>query len=170
MRKTVELSSDYRRKWWIPIWWRMKRRCKLSQHKFNIHQPNINKICILNPNINKINTHNNHSTLDQRGVEIFEVEDNNKEEEDLVMEEAKSYVTIVENHDIFLGTVRTLQRHVRILNPLIILLNSVHNWLWCDMLKLWEIQTLAKSQSKSQPKNIDDFCWAERSKYCCCRD
>ena len=81
----------------------------------------------LNPNINKINTHNNHSTLDQRGVEIFEVKDNNKEEEDLVMEEAKSYVTIVENHDIFLGTVRALQRHVRIAKPLIILLNNVHN-------------------------------------------
>ena len=105
----------------------MKRRCKLSQHKFNIHHPNINKICILNPNINKINTHNNHSTLDQRGVEIFEVEENNKEEEDLVMEEAKSYVTIVDNQEILLETVQALKRDVCILNPLIILSNSVRS-------------------------------------------
>ena len=32
-----------------------------------------------------------------RGVEIFKVKDNNKEEEDLVAEEAKSYAIIVDN-------------------------------------------------------------------------
>ena len=53
---------------------------------------NIHKFSILNPSIDKINTHGNN-TLNQGGVEIFEVKD---KEEDLVMEEGKSYVTIVD--------------------------------------------------------------------------
>ena len=44
-----------------------------------------------------------------------------------VVEEDKSYVIIVGNHDIFLGMERALQIHVRILNHFIILLNYVRS-------------------------------------------
>ena len=62
----------------------------------------MHNLCTLNPSINKTNTHNN-TTLNPQGVDIFEVEDN-KEEEDLVVEEAKSYVIIVDNQYSLLGT------------------------------------------------------------------
>ena len=56
----------------------------------------------------------------------LEVEDNNKEE-DLVMEEANSYVITVDIQEIFPKITKVLQKHVRIANNLIILLNSVRN-------------------------------------------
>ena len=71
----------------------------MSEHKLNIHRPNIKKICILRLNINKISIHHSNNALNQGGVEIFKAEDNNKEEEDLVEEEAKSYVITVQNYD-----------------------------------------------------------------------
>ena len=42
--------------------------------------------------MNLTNILHNNNNLNKGGVEIFEVEENNKEEEDLVEEEAKSYV------------------------------------------------------------------------------
>ena len=77
-------------------------RCKLNERNlsiilFKIHQHNINNHNILSHNINRISICHNNNTLKQGGVEIFEVDDNNKEEEDLVEEEAKSYVIIVDN-------------------------------------------------------------------------
>ena len=71
----------------------------MSGIKINIH-----KLSILIPIIHRINTHINN-TLNKGGVEIIEFED---KEEDLVMEEAKLYVIIVDNQDIFRGTVRVL--------------------------------------------------------------
>ena len=41
-------------------------------------------------------------------MEIFKVKDNNKEEEDLIEEEAKSYVIIVDNQDTLLEIVQVL--------------------------------------------------------------
>ena len=58
----------------------MKTRCKLSGLKLNMQ-----KLSILSPNIHRINTHSNN-TLNKRGAEIFEVENNTKEEEDMVEE------------------------------------------------------------------------------------
>ena len=76
------------------------RRCKMNKRNLsisllNIHQHNINNHNILSHNMNKINIHHINNTLNQGGVEIFKAEDNNKEEEDLVEEEAKSYVITV---------------------------------------------------------------------------
>ena len=59
-------------------------------------------------------------------MENLEVEDN-KKEEDLVGEEAKSYVITVGSHDIFLEISKVLQNHVHSVNHLITLLNSVRN-------------------------------------------
>ena len=67
------------------------------------------------PNIHRFSTCSNN-TLNKGGVEILEVEDKGEE---LVMEEDKLYVIIVENKDIFLGIVRFLRRHVRTTNILI---------------------------------------------------
>ena len=76
--------------------------CKLSEHILSISLLNINKRNTLSCNTNRINILNNNNTLSAKGgVETLEVEDNNKEE-DLVKEEAKSYVIIVGIHDIFL--------------------------------------------------------------------
>ena len=83
---------------------------------------NIHKLSIPILSIHKINNCNNNTL--NKGVEIFKVIG---KEEDLVIEEAKSYVTIMDNQNIFIGTVQTLQRHVRIVNPLIILSDSVCN-------------------------------------------
>ena len=63
----------------------------------------------------------------KRGAGIFEAEDNNKEEEDLVMEEAKSYAIIVDNQEILPRIVRTLQRHVHITKLLIVSLSNVRS-------------------------------------------
>ena len=57
-------------------------------------------------------------------MEIFEVEEKVK---DLVVEELKSHVIIVDNQEMFLGTMRALQRNVRIVNHLIILSNYVYS-------------------------------------------
>ena len=85
----------------------------MSRLKLNIRIPSIHRIntCIKN-------------TLKKIGVEIIKVED---KEEVLVMEEAKSYVIIVDNQEILTGTVVSLKIHVLIANPFIIMSNSVHN-------------------------------------------
>ena len=57
---------------------------------------------------------------------ILEVEDNNKEE-DLVREEAKSYVIIASIQDIFPKIVKVLWKIVHIVKHLITLLNNVRN-------------------------------------------
>ena len=72
----------------------MMSRCKLNECSLSISLHNINNINILNWNTSKINILNKNNTLYKGGVGILEVEDNNKEE-DLVEEEAKSYVIIV---------------------------------------------------------------------------
>ena len=61
----------------------------------------------------------------QRGVEIFEAKVN-KEEENLIVEEANSFVISVGSQDIFLDISKVLQKHVHIVKHLITLLNSVH--------------------------------------------
>ena len=58
-------------------------------------------------------------------MEIFDVEDNNKEEEDLVKEEAKSYVTIVGIQDTFLKISKVLRKRVHIVKHSTTLLNNV---------------------------------------------
>ena len=50
---------------------------------------------------------NNNNTLCKGGVGILEIEDNNQEE-DLVTEEAKSYVIIVGSQEIFPKIVKVL--------------------------------------------------------------
>ena len=55
------------------------------------------------------------------------VEDNNKEEDYLVMEDTKSYVITVDIQDISPYISKVLQKHVPIGNHLITLLNSVCN-------------------------------------------
>ena len=59
-------------------------------------------------------------------VKTLEVEDNNKDE-DLVEEEAQSYVIIVGSHDIFPEIIKVLWNIVHIVKHLITLLNSVCN-------------------------------------------
>ena len=72
----------------------MMSKCKLNEHILSISLRNINNNNILNHNTSRISILKNNNTLHKGGVEILEVEDNNKEE-DLVKEEAKSYVIIV---------------------------------------------------------------------------
>ena len=63
-------------------------RCKLDEHSLNINVLNINNHSTHNCSMIRINIHNNN-TLYKGGVEMFDAKDNNKEEEDLVMEETK---------------------------------------------------------------------------------
>ena len=100
--------------------------CKLNECNFSIILHNINNHNILNHNTNIISILNNNNTLHKMGVETLEVEDNKKEEY-LAEEEAKSYVIIVGSHDILLDIFKVLQKIVHIVNILITLLNSVHN-------------------------------------------
>ena len=51
-------------------------------------------------------------------MKIFEAEDNNKEEEDLIEEEAKSYAIAVDKHGTFLEIAKVLRRHLLIVNHL----------------------------------------------------
>ena len=66
---------------------------------------------------------------------ILEVEENNQEE-DLVKEQAKSYVIIVGSQDIFPEIVKVLRKIVHIVKHLITLLNSVRSLLWNGRLEL----------------------------------
>ena len=93
------------------------RRCKLNERNlsiilFNIHQHNFNNHNILSHNINKIRICHINNTLSQGRVEICEAEESNKEEEDLVDEEAKSYAIIVDNKDNIPKISKVLRRHV----------------------------------------------------------
>ena len=74
----------------------MNSICKLSGIKLNIH-----KLSILSPSIHRINTRGNN-TLNPEGVEILEVEE---KDEYLFVEEAKLYVIIMGNQDVFPRTV-----------------------------------------------------------------
>ena len=107
------------------------RKCKLKEHilstiLLNTHHHNINNHSILSCNTNKIGIQNNNNTLNKGGVEIFEVDDDNKEEENLVEEEAKSYVITVGNQEMFLKISKVLEKHAHIVKNLITMLNSVH--------------------------------------------
>ena len=84
---------------------------------------NIHKLSILKPNIHITSTCNNN-TLKSGWVNFLEAED---KEEDMVMEEVKLYVIIMENHDFFFGTVLFLRRHVCTANILIIPSNNVRS-------------------------------------------
>ena len=101
--------------------------CNLNINLLNIHQHNFNNHNIPIHNINRISIHHRNNTLIQGGVEISEAEDNNKEEEDLVEEEARSYVITVVNQDTFLEIVQVLRRHVHTVKNLTTLLNCVRN-------------------------------------------
>ena len=59
-------------------------------------------------------------------METLEVDENNKEE-DLVKEEAKSYVIIVGSHGTFPDILKVMRKHVHIVKHSIKLLNSVCN-------------------------------------------
>ena len=52
-------------------------------------------------------------------MEIFVAEDNNKEEEDLVVEGTKSFVITVGIHEIFPDIAKFMQKHVHIVKHLI---------------------------------------------------
>ena len=80
----------------------MMSKCKLNKCILSIILHNTNNNNILNRNTSIISILNNNNTLRKEGVGILEVEDKNKEE-DLVEEEAKSYVIIVGSLDILLG-------------------------------------------------------------------
>ena len=75
-------------------------KCNLNGRNLNIILHSINNKNILNHSTNIINILNNNNTLSKGGVGILEVKDRNKED-DLVKEEAKSYVIIVGIQDIF---------------------------------------------------------------------
>ena len=103
-------------------------KCKLNECSLSIILCSFNNNNILNHNTSRINILNNNNTLRKGGVGILEVEDNNQEE-DLVEEEAKSYVIIMGIHDIFPEIVKVLQKIVHIVKHLITLSNSFHNLL-----------------------------------------
>ena len=81
----------------------------MNECSLSISLCNINNNNILNYNTSWISILNNNNTLRKGGLGILEVEDSNKEE-DLVMEETKSYAIIVENHDIFPEIVKVLKK------------------------------------------------------------
>ena len=88
-------------------------RCKLNEYNIttillNIHQDNSNNRNILGCNINEINICRSNTTLNLGGLGIFRAEDNNKKEDDLVEEEAKLYVIIMDNQDTLLDIVQVL--------------------------------------------------------------
>ena len=101
-------------------------RCKLNECNLSIILLNINNHNTLCRNTSRISILNNNNTLRKGGVETLDVEDNNKEE-DLVGEEAKSYVIIVGSHDIFPKIAKVLRKIVHTIKIFITLLNSVHN-------------------------------------------
>ena len=71
----------------------MISRCKLNEHNLNIILLRINNRNTLSLNTSRISILNNNNTLRKGGVKTLESKYNNKEE-DLVEEEAKSYVII----------------------------------------------------------------------------
>ena len=101
-------------------------RCKLNERSLSISLCNISNKNTLNHNTSRIGILNNNSTLRKRGVEILEVQDNNQEE-DLVEEEAKSYVIIMGSQDIFPDIVKVLWKIVHIVKNLITLSSSARN-------------------------------------------
>ena len=82
-------------------------RCKLNECSISIILHNINNRNTLTCNTKKINVLNNNNNLHKGGVKTLEVEDNNKDE-DLVEEEAQSYVIIVGSHEIFSDIIKVL--------------------------------------------------------------
>ena len=68
----------------------MMRKCKINERSLGIILKNINNHNTLSRNTNRISILNNNNTLWKVGVETLEVKENNGE--DLVEEEAKSYV------------------------------------------------------------------------------
>ena len=108
--------------------------CKMNECSLSIILFNINNDNTLSRNTSRINIHNNN-TLHKEGVENLEVEDNNKEE-DLVEEEAKSYVIIVGIQDTLLEIVKVLQKNVHIVKHLITLSISVRSLLRNGRLEL----------------------------------
>ena len=106
----------------------MMSRCKLNERSLSIILHNINNCNTLSHNTNIISILNKNNTVCKGGVETLEVEDNNKEE-DLVEEEAKSYVIIVGNQKILINIVKVLRKFVHIVKHLITLSNSVHSLL-----------------------------------------
>ena len=60
-------------------------------------------------------------------MEIFEAKEKNNKEEDLVEEEVKSYVIIVDNHDTLIEISKFLWRPVHTVKHLMTLSNNVHN-------------------------------------------
>ena len=99
---------------------------------------------ILSHNTNRISILYNNNILIQWVMEIFEVEENNKEEEDLVKEKVKSYAIIVDNQDTLPEISKFRRRHVHIVNILTRMSNSGHNCSRNGWLKRWEIQTLCR--------------------------
>ena len=89
----------------------MTSRCNLNEHSLNMILCNIKNHNSLNWNTNKIGILNNNNTLCKGEVETLEIEDNNKEE-DLVKEEAKSYVINVGCQDILTKIVKVLWKLV----------------------------------------------------------
>ena len=108
----------------------MMSKCKLNERSLSIILQNIN-----NRNTSRINICNNKNTLCKGVVETLEVDDN-KKKEDLVKEEAKSYVIIVGIEDIFPEIFKVLRKHVHTVNHLITLSNNVHNSLRNGRLEL----------------------------------
>ena len=111
-------------------------RCKTNNKSLNIILLNIKNYNTLNQNTNRINILNNNNTLRKGKVGILEVEDNNKEE-DLVEEEAKSYVIIMDNQDTLPKIAKVLRRNVHTVKHLNALLNNVRNWL-----RKWQARTV----------------------------
>ena len=82
------------------------KKCKMNKRNLSIILCSFKNNNILNHNTNRISILNNNNTLRKGGVETLEVEDNNKE--DLVEEEAKSYVIIVGSHENFPDIVKVM--------------------------------------------------------------
>ena len=93
-------------------------KCKLSELMYNFLRFNTHRLNIL-----KHYTHK-HNTLNPKEVEFLEAND---EEEDLVAEEDKSFVIIVDSLEISPEIALILCRHDYTLKNWIILLRNVHS-------------------------------------------
>ena len=79
----------------------------MNEQRFSIILRSFNNNNLLNYNISQTSILNNNNTLCKGGVGTLEAKDNNKEE-DLVEEEAKSYIIIVGIQDVFPDVVEVL--------------------------------------------------------------
>ena len=100
-------------------------RCRLNERILSIILCNINNRKTLKHSNITIIILKNNNTLHKGGVETLEVKGNNKEEE-LVKDEAKSYVIIMCIQYICPEIVKVLWKIIHIVNHLIRLSNSVH--------------------------------------------